>query len=311
MHFITVTLLFSLLGCSMGQVRQSPHRSAPSEKNVPYKAREDFNSSFKKRVIVLPFLDAKLQRSENVVNVARSTVVRDVIATRQYIVVSNSDIPKEIKKYITNSNEYDMKAVSKVAASMGVTSIIEGKILEIKARRIGDEVGVFRKLRARVEVKVRIRMFAAHSGKEVMNEVRTATIESETTRVAKYSYSDRFLEEDPVLVRNAVKKAFRGTLRRLYQSIEKLSWEGRVAMVSGDRIFINAGRLSGIQVGDVLKVTEEGEEVYDPENGLFIGSTPGRMKGTVEIISYFGKDGSIGVIHSGSGFKENDRVELY
>ena len=27
--------------------------------------------------------------------------------------------------------------------------------------------------------------------------------------------------------------------------------------------------------------------------------------------SYFGNDGSIAVIHSGSGFRENDRVELY
>ena len=28
-------------------------------------------------------------------------------------------------------------------------------------------------------------------------------------------------------------------------------------------------------------------------------------------ISYFGKDGSIGLVHSGSGFRENDHVELY
>jgi hypothetical protein len=35
------------------------------------------------------------------------------------------------------------------------------------------------------------------------------------------------------------------------------------------------------------------------------------MKGSLEVISYFGQDGAIAVIHSGSGFKENDRIEMY
>lgn len=69
--------------------------------------------------------------------------------------------------------------------------------------------------------------------------------------------------------------------------------------------------MSGLQVGDILKVTEEGHEVYDPETGAYIGNAPGRMKGTLEVISYFGKDGAISILHSGSGIKENDKVELY
>ena len=64
-------------------------------------------------------------------------------------------------------------------------------------------------------------------------------------------------------------------------------------------------------MGDILKITEEGDEIFDPDTGIFIGRAPGRMKGTVEVVSYFGRDGSICLIHSGSGFKENDRVELY
>jgi hypothetical protein len=82
-------------------------------------------------------------------------------------------------------------------------------------------------------------------------------------------------------------------------------------MISGERVYVNAGRLSGLQVGDILKVTEEGDDVYDPDTGRFIGTAPGRLKGTIEVVSYFGKDGAIAVIHSGSGFQENDRVELY
>ena len=112
-------------------------------------------------------------------------------------------------------------------------------------------------------------------------------------------------------MRDGVRKAFAATVPGLVKSIEKLDWEGRVALVNGDRLYLNAGRISGIQIGDILKVTEDGEEIFDPETGAFIGLAPGRMKGTIEVVSYFGKDGAIAVIHSGSGFKENDRVELY
>ena len=84
-----------------------------------------------------------------------------------------------------------------------------------------------------------------------------------------------------------------------------------MALIEGSRIFLNAGRISGLNMGDILKVTAKGEEIYDPESGDFIGTAPGRMKGTLEVVSYFGTDGAIAVVHSGSGFRENDSVELY
>jgi hypothetical protein len=154
-------------------------------------------------------------------------------------------------------------------------------------------------------------MVNTKNGSIAINEMRTADVEDSTTRVAERSYSDRMLEDDPKLIESVITEAFKSTVPRIVQSLEKLSWEGRVALVKGDRIYLNAGRISGLMIGDILKVSEEGEDVYDPDTGSLIGKVPGRLKGTIEVISYFGKDGSIGIIHSGSGFRENDRVELY
>src|SRR5579864_134363 len=95
------------------------------------------------------------------------------------------------------------------------------------------------------------------------------------------SNSERDLQDDPALVRVGVRRAFKEAMGGLVKSVEKLSWEGRVAMVQGDKIYINSGRLTGIQIGDVLKITEEGTEVFDPQTGSFIGAAPGRMKGTI------------------------------
>ena len=95
------------------------------------------------------------------------------------------------------------------------------------------------------------------------------------------------------------------------KALRKMSWTGRIALVRGEKLYLNAGRMSGLQVGDILRVTEAKEEVFDPETGGFLGTITGRMKGTVEVISYFGKDGAVPLIHSGSGFQENDIVEFY
>lgn len=300
--------VLALAGCSLFDKKKDEAKIETA--NIPYEAREA-DETPRSRVLVLPFLDEKSTRAQKVSEESRRMVVAELQKTRRFVVISNQDFPHDPKKYLNDQGDYDLEAISRMASTLGVAAVIEGKILEVKAKKLGDQVGLIRQIRARIETTVRVRMYSARNGKEILNEVRTATVEDSTTRVAEYSYSDRFLEEDPSLVKLAVRDAFMGLIRTIASSIEKLSWEGRVAMVSGERIFINAGRLSGLQVGDILKIAEDGEEVYDPETGRFIGHAPGRMKGTVELVSYFGKDGAIGVVHSGSGFKENDRVQLY
>lgn len=83
---------------------------------------------------------------------------------------------------------------------------------------------------------------------------------------------------------------------------DKISWEGRIVKISGGKVFINAGRASGLNLGDILKVMTPGEDVYDPVSGTYMGRSAGQPKGTLEIIDYLGNDGAVSSIHSGGGF---------
>lgn len=312
--FSTVALAtvgLSTVGCSLLSSRSDVvNKAAPEIRDVPYQARSSHEAIPRKRVMVLPFIDQGATRSERVAQIARDTFSRTLIRTDNFVVIANSDFPKDLNQYLKNG-EYDLEALAKLASAMGLAAIIEGKIIEVKAKRIGDSIGLVREIRAKMDATVSLRMVASKNAKIVLNEVRSGTVEESTTRIAERAFSDKTLEEDPKLVESAVLKAFQGTVPRILQAIDKLNWEGRIARVSGDRVFLNAGRLTGLQVGDILKITEEGDDVYDPETGILIGSVPGRLKGTVEIVSYFGKDGAVAVVHSGSGFRENDLVELY
>ncbi len=103
----------------------------------------------------------------------------------------------------------------------------------------------------------------------------------------------------------------RKAIPRIAEVSSKLDWVGRVAKIIGTKIYVNAGRQSGIQIGDVLKVVTEGQEIYDPETGALIGISKGEIKGTVEIIDYYAADGAIAILHSGGSVVEGDFVQLY
>ena len=262
----------------------------------------------RKRILLLPFLNDSQEKDPSVARTGRDALVQGLRLTDNFIILDNTDIHKDLKQYIKNG-AYDVDEISKVAAEMGVVAIIEGKVLEIKARKTGDEVGLIRSLTAVVTSTVAVRVFSAANNREILNEVRSATSEAKTHHIADSSHNN--LAADPELIHDSLYSAFQGMILPITKSVDKINWNGRVALVSGDRIYLNAGRITGINIGDILRVTDEGEEIYDPNTGVLLGKAPGRMKGTLEVVSYFGKDGCITVVHSGSGFKENDKVELY
>ncbi len=310
MKYLLVFSLLIVASCSLVNRRADTSDSNTiSEKNVPYEAQTE---SPRKRVLVLPFIDTSGIKggqgtaSTTTAQNARAALISWLNATERFVVVSPEDFPKDLNQFLANF-QYDLEAISKIAHGMGVSAVIEGKILDMRGRKVGSSVGVFAKQGVQMEGTIQVRAFAAKNGKEILNVTRDGQATATTGR----SGNTREMMEDPKLVGEVAVKAFKTTVKQLAMAIDKLNWEGRIALIKGDQYYINAGRLSGLQIGDILKATEDSEEVYDPDTGAFIGHVPGRMKGTLELVSYFGKDGAIAVLHSGAGITENDRVELY
>jgi hypothetical protein len=264
----------------------------------------------RKRVIVLPFLDASEVRPPSLRDKARASFIKELNRTGELIAIDSRDLKQDVVKP-AEKGEFDLKEIGKQAKNLGVNAVLEGKILDIRIARKADAVGVIRQVKSEFEAVIRMRVLNVRTGQEVFNTVKTVNLEEPTTRVAERVESDKYLQNNPEMIEHIVQDAFLEFIPQVSAALRTVSWEGRIAAINGDRIYLNVGKVSGIQMGDVLKVTDDGDDVYDPESGGHIGKVPGRLKGTLEVISYFGNDGAISVIHSGSGFKENDRVEIY
>ena len=264
----------------------------------------------RKRLIVLPFLDSSENRPEALRDKARSVFIHELNRSGEVVAVDSRDLKQESLRP-AEKGEYDLKEVAKAAQALGANAVLEGKILDIRISRKADNVGVIRQMKSEFEAVVRVRVVQVRGAQEVFNTVKTVLLEEPSVRVAERVERDKAVNNNPELIEAIIRDAFLDFVPQVIASLGKVSWEGRIAALSGDRIFLNVGRVSGIRVGDILKVMDEGDDVYDPESGGHIGKVPGRLKGTLEVVSFFGSDGSISVIHSGSGFRENDRVELY
>ena len=81
-------------------------------------------------------------------------------------------------------------------------------------------------------------------------------------------------------------------------------WYGKIFALDGDRVYVNAGRESGIQVGQKLKVFRGGK-VFSG-----IGFDPGSQVATLEIAGFVGTNGSYGIVKDGQGVQLSDVVSF-
>jgi hypothetical protein len=89
-----------------------------------------------------------------------------------------------------------------------------------------------------------------------------------------------------------------------------LDWHARVGSLEQDKVFLTAGRLSGLEKGDLLEVYAPGQAIVDTKTQKPLGTTKGQFKGEVEVVELFGVDAASANIKSGSSFAATDLVYL-
>lgn len=306
-------MIVVMTGCAVVHVKDrgasKPEKDTVKTKAELFSARH--GNELKKRIIVLPFLNISSYPDKAVAENARELYVKQLEKIDDLILIDwKSAGVTQLDKF-QEGNSYKIVELAKRVRASGVHAIVIATIKDLRTGKTGDSVGVFRRVKAQMKAEVEIQVISARSGQVMASDSREADSSESFTRVGQRSFSDSDLKDSPETIKLVVDAAFERTIPALLDSLKKFSWEGRVALVKSEKVYLNAGRLSGLQIGDVLRIVEGMEEVFDPETSHSIGTIKGRMKGTVEVVSYFGNDGAVTVIHSGSGFKENDLVEFY
>lgn len=263
----------------------------------------------KKKIYVLPFLNTTPLGGDELGEFAASELIREIRSSNKAVV------PEDIRSADTSKEFYSGDKVRlgplvREGKKLGVALLVIGKIKKITYRKNADDVGVFRQKDALAAVDLEMRIFDVVNSRELLFNEKSA--DSTSSQIDLFgTNNDDPKSQRTELVRMALRNGMNLYARDTIRAIEKISWEGRIAKIAGGQVYINAGKATGLSMGDILKVLTPGEDVYDPATGAYMGRSRGQPKGTLEVSEYLGTDGAVTTVHSGGNFNENDIVQLY
>ena len=300
---LSLFMIFALEACAPMQ------RRAPVIAKKSYKKLSDFQP-IKKKIVLLKFFNESPVGGDDLGIQATEEIRREISKTREFILDSGSETLFGSSKEVYAGGGVKLAQLARKAKLAGVNLVIFGRITQARLRQKSDEIGFVRKVKALAESIVEIKVFDVHANKEVLSQTQEGNVTDDNYRFYQQESEDNIAYRQDLL-RYTTRVAVRKSIPGIIKVGSKLDWVGRVAKIIGTRIYINAGKESGINTGDILKVITEGQEIYDPESGAMIGVAQGEVKGTLEVIDYFGVDGAVCILHSGGSVTEGDFVELY
>jgi len=303
-------LFLCLISLQMFVSCSSPVIQRDLQGKRPRAEERKFFSGVKKKIALLPFFNESPFESEDLEVNATEELRMELSRSGEFIVDPSSAKLFGPSKEIYVGGGMKLVQMTRQAKIAGINFIVFGRVIDARVREKSDEIGIVRQTKSYTESKVEVRVFDVNAGKEIYTETLNGYADDSTYRFFAADRED-YLTYRRDLLRYAVRVAVRKSIPKIIELASKLDWVGRVAKIIGTKVYLNAGRESGINIGDILKIITEGTEIYDPETGALIGMSKGDMKGTIEIVDYFGTDGSIAILHSGGQVLEGDFVQLY
>ncbi len=262
----------------------------------------------KKRVAVVRFQDKSAYGRGRLGGAVREILETELAKSGQFIMVTRGDLDLVL-------DEQDLGKTSTIKAGtgpqsgevLGLNAIVTGAVTQfgVKQRSATYLVGASKIQTA--EATVDIKVIDATSGRIILADSGTGVYEESSTQVLGIGGTKGY---DETLEGKAFRAAVSKFIDNLIARMASIEWAGKVASVDGDEVTVNAGKKTGLLVGDRLRVYGEGKEVIDPDTKVSLGRRPGREKGEVVVSDFFGEDAAICRVTRGAGLAVNDIVKL-
>jgi len=259
-----------------------------------------FQLGFRKKVAVLDFENKTTYKDENIGEIVAKRLSDKLEATNRVVTVDKAVLSEKFSREDFKFESLMAPSAMKHAhQSVGIQAVAYGVVTDVsllssKASESSDEEVTF------ATSKLEIRLIDASTGNLLKSFIGRSPIFG-TRETGEYSRSKAVVKAIDL----SLDEILEGFLRQL----DHLEWTTTIAKVEGENLYINAGKLSGVRIGDTLEIFEPGKEIFHPATNLSLGWTAGRLKGTVRITELFGVDAAIGKVVQGQGFTSNDVVK--
>ena len=253
-----------------------------------------FASHLKKKILVARFddrMDRNAQGEESLGDWATEKLIKELNRRSLQTLVVDFEAVKEFltKRGISPSDLETPQVLRLINEVFGIQALVVGQLSGpyVFTTKPGKE-GKAEETSSAI-LKIDLSVLETFSGKR-----KTLSV---TNPIVATRERGAFSEEKAKV--KAVELAVADLGRALVRELEGLDWFCRVAKVDDGKVFLNAGRLTGLKVGDVLSI------VHRTEPGK-----PEEMKGKLRISALFGIDASVGNVIDGTIPESNDILTL-
>jgi hypothetical protein len=247
----------------------------------------------KRRVIILPLEDKTNYKNEHLGDLATQRLVKKLESSGAIVSVDPSTLG--LNGPITDPD--NMKSLSQTYA---VQAVVSGSLSDVYTST------------SRVEGKdERETSFAvSRIALNIYNTDTGVLLRALSGRNPVYLSRERGeMSPEKAKVR-AIDLAIELIAEDLLRHILALDWYTRIGSVQEERVYLTAGRLSGLERGDLLEIYSRGQAVFDAKTGKPLGTTRGEFRGELEVVELFGVDAASAKVRSGGSFGATDLVYL-
>lgn len=243
------------------------------------------------RVGVLPFENRVPQIPSNFVDGIEAMLIEQGLNRTEWVMldrVIQQDVLTEQK--FARSGLVRAGTGPQAGRSLGAQVLIKGVVSELTQGSSGGGFGIgfggvsVGRGGSKATLGMDIRIVDAASGEVIAAAHKSTRVKSSDLSVGVSgfgrgpSFSFNNFKNSPM--GEAARRLVGDILEMLAQNLGKVrietptiaAWQGRVAQVKGQRIYVNGGRDAGLAVGQVLKVLRAGEAIIDPQTGENLGA---------------------------------------
>ena len=273
----------------------SPSLRPYSPSGLPF-----FQAGFKRKVSILEFENKTTYKEERIGDAVSKRLSDKLEATQRVVIVDRTVVSEMLEREGFNSgNPFDLPALKAAHLSLGIQAFVMGTVTDVsvlssKAGETSDEEVSY------ATAKLEIRLIDSSTG----NLLRTFIGRSPIFGTKETGEDSR-----GKAVMKAIDLGLEDVLEGFFRQLDLLEWTTTIANIEGENLYLNAGRLSGLRIGDTLEVFEPGKEIIHASTKVSLGWTTGRPRGDIKVSELFGVDAAIAKVIQGQGFSPHDVVK--
>ncbi len=255
----------------------------------------------RKRVFVLSFRNTTEYREQPYGEIAAQKLIQAMEASEQVVLLDDRLVDRFVsERGITRLDLLDPFLIKELHRTFGVHAVISGSLTQLNVATTKSSVS------QDIEVGLAIARIEA----SLIDASTGNTIRTYTTRNPLYKSKEigEFNQERAIL--RAIDVGAEDIANGILDSLTFLEWSTRVIRTESQRIYIDAGRESGLRTGDILEVYGPGKEIVNPVTQWSLGWAPGALKGRIRVSGFFGIDGAYATPVEGDDFRTRDVVKV-